>query len=89
MGSGCSTVVECTPHNREVVGLIPALGASLFLFLSSVMGPQTGPLRKCSIAVFPLKMNAQLCCLGRNKLYENSLGPKKISGLYEAERKII
>ena len=31
-GSGCSTAVECKPHNREVVGLLPTGCWSFFSF---------------------------------------------------------
>ena len=37
IGSGCSTAVECTSHNREVVGLTPAGCWAFILLLSSVM----------------------------------------------------
>ena len=38
-GSRCSTAVERTPHNREVMGSIPARALGFFLLLPSVMCP--------------------------------------------------
>lgn len=82
LSSACSRAEEPRPAEQNSPRLwvtIPT-GAVLFLLLSSVMCAYTGPLRICSLTVFPTSKkitNAHLCSLGHNKLNKHRLGSFK------------
>ena len=71
-GSSCSTAVELTPYNREVVGSIPArcgaFSSTIFSTVSLKKVPRVG-----TALLFFRNINAQLCGLGQNKLNNHSL----------------
>ena len=68
-GSSCSTAVECTTQNREVLSSNPVRHRAFFPLSSQWHVLDSGPSRMCNTAVFPIEFSLAVQLEAKRALY--------------------